>query len=138
MDLTGLAPGALELGIDLIERQLRPAAILLYGSGAAGRLQAASDVDLAVLAGGVPVDGFAVASLRVELSALLQRDVDLVILDTASPVLAMEVLRNHRVLRNPRPGLLERFVVRTLSTYFDLKQVRRPIEAALLRPQVRR
>ncbi len=138
LEVPGLVPGSLDLGIDLIERHLRPAAILLFGSGAAGRLRAASDVDLALLAGGPPPDAFSVASLRVQLAALLQRDVDVVILDNASPVLAMEVLRNHRVLRNPQPEVLERFVVRTLSAYFDLKQVRRPIEAALLQPVVRR
>lgn len=138
MEISGLPPGALDLGADLIERRLRPAAVLVFGSGAAGRLHASSDVDLAVLAGGPPPDAFRVASLRVELAALLQREVDVVILDAASPVLAMEVLRHHRVLRNRQPEVLERFIVRTLSAYFDLKQVRRPIEAALLQPLARR
>lgn len=45
----------------------------------------------------------------------------------------MEVLRRHRALALSDPEALERFVVRTLTDYFDLKMVRRPIEQALMR-----
>lgn len=96
-----------------------------------------SDVDLAALLGAPCPDAFALRSLGTDLEAVLGREVDLVILDTASPVLAMEVLRRHRVLVNHRPEFLENFVVKTLGAYFDLKRVRRPIEDALLRRSMR-
>lgn len=117
----------------LIERRLRPAVILLFGSGATGRLRSDSDVDIAVLLGGEAPDPFELAALRVDLAALLGREVDVVVLDTASPILAMEVLRRHRVLLNRRPEQLQRYVVKALGAYFDLKRVRRPIEEALQR-----
>ena len=56
---------------------------------------------------------------------------DLVVLDTASPILRMEVLRRHRMLVQKDPERFEQFVVRTLAEYFDLKRVREPIERAL-------
>jgi len=54
------------------------------------------------------------------------------VLNAASPILAMEVLRSHRVLSERDPEALETFTVRTLSAYFDLKHVRAPIERAIL------
>ena len=112
--------------------RFRPAAILLYGSYGSGRQGASSDVDLALLINGPLPDAIDQAQARVELERLLGRPVDLAILDTASPVLAMEVLRQHRVLAIRDPQALEDYVVKVLGAYFDLKIVRRPIEQALL------
>jgi len=123
----------LEEVVTLIDRRLRPAAILLYGSAATGRLCPDSDVDIAVLLGRRSADPFELAALRTEVEARLGRDADLVVLETASPILAMEVLRQHRLLLNNQPQRLENFIVKTLGAYFDLKQVRRPIEEAILR-----
>lgn len=134
MNSDGLGADAIRATVDLIDRRVQPAAILLYGSAATGRTHASSDVDLALLVGGALPDAFALAALRVDLAALLGRDVDVVLLDTASPILAMEVLRHHRPLTNRRPALLDQFLAKTLSAYFDLKRVRRPIEAMLLQP----
>ena len=128
-----LSDACLGAAVELITRTLEPAAILLFGSAAGDRLRADSDVDLAVLLGHLSPDAFALASLRTDLAELLGRDVDLAVLDTASPILAMEVLRRHRLLANPRPEVLRRFTVRTLGSYFDLKRVRRPIEESLQR-----
>jgi predicted nucleotidyltransferase len=117
----------------LIDERLRPAAVLLYGSVAEGRMRADSDVDIAVLVGAAPPDPFAIARLRTDVEAVLGRNADLVILDTASPILAMEVLRRHRTLACRDEALLRGFVVKTLGAYFDLKMTRRPIERALRR-----
>lgn len=127
-----LSDAQLQDALTLIERRLQPAAILLYGSAASGQLRPDSDIDIGVLLDG-PADPFELAALRTDAEALLGRDVDLVVLDIASPILAMEVLRQHRVMVNHRPQLLENFIIKTLGAYFDLKRVRQPIEAALLR-----
>lgn len=117
--------------------RLHPAALLLFGSVASESMRPDSDVDLALLLGGPCPDAFALRSLGTDLEAVLGREVDLMILDTASPVHAMEVLRQHRVLVNHRPEVLENFVVRKLGAYFDLKRVRRPIEDAILQRSTR-
>ncbi|MGH7788163.1 MAG: type VII toxin-antitoxin system MntA family adenylyltransferase antitoxin, partial [Candidatus Binatia bacterium] len=109
----------IDQGVSLIEQRLSPAAILLYGSVVTGGLRLDSDVDIAVLLGTGAVDPFELASLRTDVEAVIGRDVDLVVLDSASPIIAMEVVRHHRIIHNRRPDLLERFVVKTLGAYFD-------------------
>jgi predicted nucleotidyltransferase len=118
--------------LSVLEERHHPVAVLLYGSHASGLPTAASDVDLGMVVGGPTPDAFALAKTRSDLEAILGRSVDLVALDSASPILRMEVLRRHRVLCNHDPEKFETFVVRTLGEYFDLKRVREPIERALL------
>jgi predicted nucleotidyltransferase len=122
----------LDQALHLIDERLQPAAIFLYGTAVTGKLRVDSDVDFAVLVGGATADPFDIASLRTDLEALVGRSVDLAVLDGASPILTMQVLRHGRVLFNRRPALLEDFVVKTLGAYFDLKRTRQPIEDALL------
>lgn len=118
--------------VRLLEQRLHPAAIVLFGSRSAGRARPGSDVDLGVLCAGPLPDAFTVAGLRTELEEIVGSDVDLVVLDSVSPVLAMEVLRSHDVLALRDPEAFENFTVRKSLEYFDLKQVRAPIEAAIL------
>ena len=127
-----LSAEAQERAVTIIEERFHPAAILLYGSHAAGRARPGSDVDLGIVVGRDTLDAFAVASAKTDLEAIIDAPVDLAVLDGASPILRMETLRNHRVLRRRDPETFERFVVRTLGDYFDLKKVRAPIEKALL------
>ncbi len=123
---------ALEGALSLLEKRLHPLAVLLFGSRATGRERSTSDFDLAILLGGPVPDPMALAEIRTDLEDVLGHDVNLVALDEASPIIRMEALRAHRLLRCRDPELFERFVVRTLGEYFDLKRVREPIERALL------
>jgi predicted nucleotidyltransferase len=118
--------------VPLLERRLHPAAIVLFGSQATGHARPDSDVDLGVLLGGAAPDPFSMAGLKTDLEDLVGRPVDLVVLDSASPILAMEVLRSHRMLAQRDPELFEAFTVRSVLAYLDLKRVRAPIERALL------
>jgi predicted nucleotidyltransferase len=109
------------------------AAALLFGSAARERLRPESDIDLALLFGEEAVpEGFALLDLRGDLEQCVGRDVDLLVLNTASPIIAHQALKTGLLLRCPdRPAYL-RYVVRLISTYADLKRVRRPIEEALI------
>ena len=107
-------------------------AAYLFGSAAVGRLAASSDIDVAILfQKGHQPDPLQRLAFREELSDLLGRDVDLVILDSAPVVLRMQVLKKGELLVNRDPKRLSRFSVDTLNEYFDLKQARRPIEEKL-------
>lgn len=110
----------------------RVAAVYLFGSVAAGRDHARSDVDVAVLYrdGYVP-DGWARLELIADLSLRLGREVDVAVLNDASPILGMQVLRNGRRLMTFDERRVNRFFVDTVNQYADLKIVRRPIERAL-------
>lgn len=122
LDATRLVVGALD-----------PAALLMFGSRASGRARTASDHDLAVLVGRrEKPDWQLLRRLQLDLEDRLGSDVDLVVLDDSSPILAREVLRDGRLLDNRDPQALEDFLVRTLTDYEDLKITRAPIERRLL------
>lgn len=65
----------------------------LFGSFASRRIRRSSDVDIGVLFKTVP-DMDAINDIIEELSPILQREIDLVILNQASPVLKMQILKN--------------------------------------------
>jgi hypothetical protein len=70
--------------------------------------------------------------IRAEVTALLRREVDLVDLARASPILAMQVLRHGRLLLDGDPLRRRRFVAGVPGRYEDIKIVRREAERALL------
>ena len=125
----------LESALDWLQRRFQPAAILLYGSRARGQARPESDVDLALLFGRRPrPTAWELAAARTELEDRLGQDVDLVVLDTASPILAMEVLRHGRLLRQSDPMAVPDFTMYATTAWADLKRARRPVEEALARP----
>jgi uncharacterized protein len=106
-------------------------AAYLFGSAVPQRLAASSDIDIGLLFE-TPPDGFRLVELQEELTALLSRQADLVSLNHASPILGMQVLRHGKIVFQRSERAVREFQVRTLLTYFDLKQVRKPIEEAFL------
>jgi predicted nucleotidyltransferase len=100
---------------------------------AAGRAVASSDVDVAVLfeRGAVP-DSAGRMAVIAELEAALRRDVDLVVLNDAGPILGMQVLRHGRRVLEANPRAMAAFIARMVSEYEDLKIIRRPIEHAII------
>ncbi|MFO1429356.1 MAG: nucleotidyltransferase domain-containing protein [Candidatus Competibacteraceae bacterium] len=126
--------GVFSQAVALLQQRFDPVAILLYGSYARGQAHAGSDIDLAIFQPRRKPDIFELNLARIDLEDLCRRSIDLVILDEVSPILAMQILRNHRLLALQNRKLLDAFVVKTLTDYADLKIVRRPIEEALLNP----
>ena len=107
-------------------------AVYLFGSSATGRGTRFSDVDVAVLFDKWETPGLGERLKTIaELSRLLKREVDLVFLNNSSCILRMQVIKRGRRILNKEPREVNKFVVATLKEYFDLKQVRRPIEQKL-------
>lgn len=102
----------------------------LYGSQAEGGARADSDVDLAVLFRRRP-EALEIFDARTELEELLRRDVDLVDLDQAPPILAMQVLKHGRLLVDRNPSRRHDAFSRIVSLYEDIKILRRESERAL-------
>ena len=92
----------------------------VFGSAARGVVRPGSDVDIAV----IPVDSN--LELREELdlaarcAAACGREVDLLRLDRASPVVRWEVARNHLVLLAEPQHELPRFLARAALDHADL------------------
>lgn len=103
---------------------------LLFGSWGTPYFTGQSDVDVAVQ---FPrrLDVAARLRLAAALEAAIARNIDLVDLRAADPVLALQVLRAGRPLLINDTRAYHHFTVRMLSEYVDLKLDRRPIEAAL-------
>jgi len=93
-------------------------------------MTAESDVDVAVFFRTVP-DIDHCEDIREALSKATQRDVDLVILNQASPILRMQVLKKgFSLIKNDR--IYEEFFVRTITEYDDVKRIRKVIEDRIL------
>jgi predicted nucleotidyltransferase len=103
----------------------------LFGSAVRGRLTTESDIDIALLFA-EPPDALRVLDMREDLTTLLGRQADLVNLNQASPILGMQILRSGEIVFERSARAAREFRVRTIFAYFDLKQVRKPIEEALL------
>ncbi len=127
----GFDERALDRIIDCLEQRFGLDALWLFGSQAEDRATVSSDVDVAVLLSRRPALEEWIETLG-ELDGLEGRSIDLVDLDGASPILAMQVLKHGRLLVDRVPSRRIAFVGKTLSMYEDLKIFRRPIEEALI------
>jgi len=107
------------LGDDLI-------AVYRFGSSARGEARTDSDCDLAVLCR-TPLARLARFDLQEHLAAALGRDVDLVDLSTASPVLAVQAVFHGRLLAETDAAARGAFEDRVLSSYARLNEERRGI-----------
>jgi predicted nucleotidyltransferase len=106
----------------LLERTPGVRLAYLFGSAARGQDRDASDVDIAVL-----LDASAPLEedlLREALERVAVREVDLVRLDRAPPLLLAEVLREGRVLRCRDEDERAEFELRARSMVFDTEHLR--------------
>jgi len=105
--------------------------VFLFGSIARGFGADESDVDIAIMFERVP-DLFELNDLRDQLSRCAGKEVDLITLNTASPIIKMQVLRYGLLIKKGERDYNE-FFVSTVREYSDLKYVRKEIEANLLK-----
>lgn len=126
-----LHEGQLEKVVELLDRRFGLEALLLFGSEARGEARADSDVDLAALFRSPP-DVVALLEAGADVERLLGRSVDLVDLGAASPILAMQVLRDGHCVFGAGSRALAEFAAILSSRYADLKRARAEAEAALV------
>jgi uncharacterized protein len=110
-------------------------AAYLFGSLASGRTHPRSDVDIAVWLPGEP-DARAIYRRKLQLIEALERftdrEVDVVILNSASPTLQFQVLRHgRRIYEGNRAARID-FEVYAGKIYADLKPMRDMFDRALI------
>ena len=111
-------------------------AAYIFGSVALGRETAESDIDIGILFASDRIpDGLGRRDIGARLEETLGRDVDLIVLNDAKPIVVHQILRGLQAYCG-EPRATARFIVRANAEYDDLKRVRRPIERALLRGRV--
>ena len=101
-------------------------AVYRFGSTAEGVSHPASDTDVAVLAR-APIPAVARFEIQEHLASRLGRDVDLVDLTAASPVMAIQVVARGRLLYDGDSDARGRFEDLTFGTYARLNEERRGI-----------
>ena len=108
------------------------AGVYLFGSVLGKAFNKDSDVDIGVLYRSDSISNWEETNQdRVTLSDLLRFEVDLVVLNNASPILCYQVLKLGKCILSLQPHVINQFFVRTINDYFDLKATRRPIEQQL-------
>jgi predicted nucleotidyltransferase len=109
------------------------AAVYVFGSIVRGLLTPFSDLDIAILfREGLVPDTLGVLQLRERLTSTLGIDVDIACLNTAGPILALQVLRKGEKIIEHDTCALAQFIIRAVNAYDDLKRIRRPIERQIL------
>ena len=98
----------------------------LMGSFAKGTARKDSDVDVAVLFDQHPASR-EIFELKDSLTVLLKKEIDLIVLNNAGPVIRMQALKTG-ILLYKTPDSYEDFFTRTINEYDDLKYFRKSIE----------
>ena len=108
--------------------------VFLFGSVARGFGTDESDVDVAIMFEKVP-DFYGLGDLKDQLSRCAGKEVDILTLNIASPIIKMQVLR-YGVLVKRDKRTYNDFFVSTFNEYNDLKYLRKEIEENLLKGRI--
>jgi len=106
----------------------------LFGSFAENRATEESDVDVAFLCDAKKIPtGLILMAWKEALSDKLKRAVDIVCLNTASPILGVQVMQNGKDIFVKDALAYDLYRARLLLEYAELKKVRKPMEDAILK-----
>lgn len=93
----------------------------LFGSYVRGTLRSDSDIDIAIyLSEEMDIDSY--LGLKMDLTEACKREVDLVILNKATPLLKFQVYKENRSLFTRDKSAETNFKVKTLFEYNDVKR----------------
>lgn len=109
--------------------------VFIFGSLVGGHMTRESDVDIAILFKRMP-DFKEILHLKDEVSELMKRETDIVVLNNSSPIIRMQVLKNGVLVVNKNSAIYNDFFVRTIKEYDDLKRLRKEIEENILRGRI--
>lgn len=94
----------------------------VFGSFVSGTQTKDSDMDFAVYFSEEDIDAAEYLDLKVELADIAKRDVDIVILNTANPLVKSEIFGNGMRLFSQDEELESDFIVKSLFEYEDMKK----------------
>ena len=108
--------------------------VFLFGSIVNGIFHEESDIDLGICFKHIP-SAREYFEMKEDYSGKLKREVDIVVLNTADPIIRMQVLKNGLVVKKDSHTYND-FFVRTLNEYDDLKYYRQEIEKNILKGRI--
>ena len=109
--------------------------VFVFGSFATRRITSHSDIDIGILFETLP-DVYETNRLRDELTGLLNRDADVIVLNNASPILRMQVLKKGVLIFSKERRYFHQFFVDTVNQYDDLKRIRKNCEDSILKGRI--
>ena len=107
----------------------------IFGSLASGHMTSSSDLDIAILFNHTP-DFNTINELKDALVAALNKEIDLIPLNNASPILKMQILKKGVLIINNNNKAYDDFIIRTVNEYDDLKRIRNEIEMNILKGRI--
>lgn len=109
----------------------------LYGSQVSGCVNQDSDLDIALLFDREHLPKTdRLLQLVDDLISITEREVDLLILNDASPIICMQVLRKGEMILDQNHQAYLDFFAKTVSKYDDLKRVRLVIEKNMMKGRI--
>ncbi len=106
----------------------------LFGSYAKGTNTVDSDVDLAIFCDPQNMPSkMDILSWRQELSEYLEKQVDLICLNDASPIIGMQVAQNKISILLKNEDAYSLYIMNLFSEYAELKTLRAPMEKEILK-----
>jgi predicted nucleotidyltransferase len=109
--------------------------VFLFGSAASGKMTQDSDIDIGILFE-YKYDFYEINELKSELNAILKREIDIAVLNSVSPILKMQVLKNGSLAFAKDKKFYNQFYVDTINQYDDLKQTRKICEDNILKGRI--
>ncbi len=107
----------------------------VFGSFVSNKMTSASDIDIGILFNTNP-DIYELNNIKEDLSALLKKDVDVVLLNGASPVLRMQVLKKGELVFQKDRRYYSSYYGDTVKQYDDLKRIREKCEENILKGRI--
>ena len=108
--------------------------VFLFGSLVHGITHEESDIDLGIFFQQIP-ETTELLEMMGSFSGDLNREVEIVILNTADPIIRMQILKYGLIIKKD-PRIYNDFFVRALNEYDDLKYYRKAIEKNILNGRI--
>lgn len=109
--------------------------VFLFGSYASKQMKTSSDVDIGVLFEKKP-SFHELNDLKENLSEVLKKDIDLVALNNASPIIKMQVIKKGILVFQRFKNDYSMFYGDTVNQYDDLKNIRKKCEDNILKGRI--
>lgn len=120
--------------INLIQLDKDIVAAILFGSESLGTASVDSDIGIALLYASNHIPNpISVLGFRQQISDEMRQDVDIVLLNKASPIIAMQAIKNGVPLLIRDQKVYDAYEVQLITDYADVKHMREPFEKNILK-----
>lgn len=110
--------------INLLQEKLSPSIIYLFGSMVKGTVHKDSDIDIAFVMNGTPMEKYDLFFVAQQLASQLNRDVDLIDLKESSTVFQAQVVHTGKVIYCANEQQKAQFEMKVFKMYAKLNEER--------------